>query len=179
MNKPIILSSVLTEETIDTDKVYRISGYGFMSCWFTYLENFEVPLFCGDFNSPSGVRITCEDGKLKIRCDNTNMYNSVVLESKPYVGNGFVNQVVVDLSLAENVTIVAQTDGDSYKLTGPFTSAYDKIVGTDDAHSYEANTNLQVVEIQTGGITYPCAGSGTQTGTEYTLQRFIPAYLAE
>ena len=29
MNKPILLSSTLTEETIDSDKLYRISGYNF------------------------------------------------------------------------------------------------------------------------------------------------------
>ena len=179
MNKPILLSSILTEETIDTDKLYRISGYGFVSCWFRYLEDLQVPLLCGDFNAPSGVRITCEEGKLKIRCDNPTMYNSVVLESKPYTESGFFNQSVVDLSVAESITVVAQSDGATYKLTGPFTAEYNAITGTDSAHSYETTANLKVVAVQIGTVTYPCNGSGTQTGNEYTLDRFIPAYVAE
>lgn len=179
MNKPILLTSILTEEAIDADKLYRISGYGFVSCWFKYLEDLEVPLFCGDFNAPSGVKITCEDGDLKIHCDNPNMYHSVVLDSKPYTESGFIKQAVVDLSLAENITIVAQTDGATYILTGPFTTAYNTIVGTDNEHSYEATENLRVVAVQIGTVTYPCDGSGTQTVNEFTLQRFIPAYVAE
>lgn len=47
MIRPIILSDLTTEIAVDIDKQYRISGYGFVSCWFTYLENLEVPLFCG------------------------------------------------------------------------------------------------------------------------------------
>ena len=179
MITPIILNNLLTEITIDKDKKYRISGYGFISCWFTYLENLEVPLFCGDFNAPSGVRITCENGDLKISCDNPYMYRSVVLESKPYTENGFTNQSVVDLSIAESITIVAQTGGDAYKLSKPFTAEYNTIVGTDSAHNYETATNLHVVEVQIGAATYPCNGSGTQTGNEYSLERFIPAYVAE
>ena len=179
MNKPIILSSVLTEETIDANKLYRVSGYGFVSCWFRYLENLVVPLFCGDFNVPSGVRITCEEGKLKIKCDNPYMYNSVVLESKVYTESGFTIQSVVDLSVAESITIVAQTGGDAYKLSKPFTAKYNNIVGTDSAHNYESVTNLQVVEVQIGTATYACNGGGTQTGNAYTLERFIPAYVAE
>lgn len=179
MNKPIILSSVFTEETIDPNKLYRISGYGFVSCWFRYLEKLVVPLFCGDFNVPSGVRITCEEGKLKIQCVNPNMYNSVVLESKPYTEGGFANQSVVDLSLATSITIVAQTGGSAYELTGPFTAEYNAIVGTDSAHNYETATSLNVVAVQIGAVTYPCNGSGTQTGNSYSLERFIPAYVAE
>ena len=179
MNKPIILSEILTEITIDADKEYRISGYGFVSCWFTYLEDLEVPLFCGDFNAPSGVRITCEEGDLKIHCDNPQMYHSVVLESKLYTESGFINQKVVDLSLAENITIVAQTVGTAYHLTGPFTTDYNMIVGTDSEHTYAAKENLNVVEVQIGGVTYPCNGSGTQTVNAYQLQRFIPVYVSE
>lgn len=179
MNKPIILTSVLTEETIDADKLYRISGYGFVSCWFRYLEALQVPLFCGDFNAPSGVRITCEEGKLKIHSDNPNMYHSVVLESKPYTESGFFNQSVVDLSVADSVTVVAQTGGAAYTLAGPFTANYNAITGTDSAHNYETATSLNVVALQIGSVTYPCNGSGTQTGNAYTLDRFIPAYVAE
>lgn len=179
MNKPIILNDVLTEVTIDADKLYRVSGYGFVSCWFTYLENLEVPLFCGDFNSPSGVRITCEEGDLKIHCDNPQMYNSVVLESRPYTDSGFINQSVADLSLADNITIVAQSTGLTYHLSGPFTTDYNMIVGTDSAHTYAAKENLSVVEVQIGAVTYPCNGSGTQTVNAYQLQRFVPVYIAE
>lgn len=179
MNKPIILSKTLTEVSVDTNKLYRINGYGFVSCWFTYLENMTVPLLCGDFNAPSGVKITCEDDNLKIRCDNPQMYNSVVLESKPYTGSGFINQGVVDLSIAESITIVAQTGGDAYKLSKPFTAKYNTIVGTDSSHTYEQEENLSVVEVQIGTVTYPCNGIGTQTGNAYSLQRFIPAYVAE
>ena len=179
MIRPIILSDLTTEVAVDNDKQYRISGYGFVSCWFTYLENLVVPLFCGDFNTPSGVRITCEDGNLKIHCDNPAMYNSVVLESKPYTENGFTRQSVVDLSVAESITIVAQTGGDAYKLSKPFTAEYNKVVGADSAHNYETVTNLQIVEVQIGTATYSCNGNGTQTGNAYTLDRFIPAYVAE
>ena len=178
MNKPIILNKTLTEVSIDSGKLYRISGYGFVSCWFTYLENLEVPLFCGDFNAPSGVKITCEDGDLKIHCDNPQMYNSVVLESRPYTGGGFVNHSTIDLSLAESVTIIAKTGGAAYQLAGPFTAEYNAITGTDSAHNYETATSLNVVAVQIGAVTYPCSGSGTQTGNAYTLERFIPAYVA-
>ena len=179
MNKPILLSSILTEETIDANKLYRVSGYGFVSCWFRYLEDLQVPLFCGDFNAPSGVRITCENGDLKIYCDNPYMYHSVVLESKPYTESGFASQSMVDLRIAESITIVAQTDGTAYQLAGPFTAEYNKITGTDSAHNYESATSLNVVAVQIGAVTYPCNGSGTQTGNAYTLERFIPAYVAE
>lgn len=179
MIKPIILSDLITEIAIDNDKQYRVSGYGFISCWFTYLENLEVPLFCGDYNSPAGIRIICEENKLKIHCDNPLFYKSIVIESKPNTGSGFISQQVIDLSGAENITIKTEADGAAYQLEGPFVKSYDKIVGTDSAHSYETATNLKVVEVQLDGVTYPCNGSGTQTGTEYTLQRFIPAYVAE
>lgn len=176
---PVIINNIITEISIDIDKIYRINGYGFTSCWFRYMENLEVPLFCGDFNSPSGVKITCEDGDLKIHCDNPQMYNSVVLESKPYTESGFVSQSVVDLSLADGVTIVAQTGGTTYKLTGPFAADHNKIVGTDSGHTYEQAENLGVVDVQIGTVTYPCNGSGTQTGNEYSLERFIPVYITE
>ena len=179
MIKPIIISSVLTEETIDTTSLYRISGYGFVSCWFTYLENLEVPLFCGDYNSPSGIRITCVENKLKIHCNIPLFYKSIVIESKPNTGSGFVSQKVVDLNGADNITIKTEADVPTYQLEGPFVKSYNTIIGTDSAHNYDTATNLQVVEVQIDGVTYPCDGSGTQTGNEYTLDRFIPAYVAE
>lgn len=179
MIKPVILDNLTTEIAIDVDKQYRISGYGFVSCWFTYLENFEVPLFCGDYNSPAGIRITCEENKLKVHCSNPLFYKSIVIESTPNAGSGFISQAVVDLGEAESIKIKTSTDETTYDLAGPFVKSYNTIVGTDSAHNYETATNLEVVEVQIGGVTYPCDGSGTQTGTEYTLQRFIPAYIAE
>lgn len=179
MNIPVILNSTLTEIAVDVDKQYRVSGQGFISCWFTYLENLEVPLFCGDYNSPSGIRITCEENDLKIHCDYPLFYKSIVIESKPNTGSGFVSQKVVDLSGAENITIKTGNDGAAYQLDGPFVDNFNIIAGTDSAHNYETATNLQVVEVQIDGVTYPCNGNGTQTGNEYTLDRFIPAYVAE
>lgn len=179
MIKPIILSDLTTEVAVDIDKQYRVSGCGFVSCWFTYLENLEVPLFCGDYNSPAGIRIICKENKLKIHCDSPLFYKSIVIESKTHTGSGFISQEVVDLSCADNITIVAQTDGATYHIVGPFAANYNMIVDTDIAHNYETTENLRVVEVQIGAVTYPCDGSGTQTGNEYTLQRFIPAYLAE
>ena len=176
---PILLNDIITEISVSVDKIYKINGYGFTSCWFTYLENFEVPLFCGDYNSPSGIRITCEENKLKIRCDNPLFYKSIVIESKPNAGNGFVSQSVIDLSIAERITIKAATSGTTYQLTGPFDANYNVVDGTDSAHNYEAATNLQIVEVQIDSVTYPCNGSGTQTGNAYSLERFIPAYVAE
>ena len=176
---PILLNDIITEISVNVDKIYKINGYGFTSCWFRYMENLEVPLFCGDFNSPSGVKITCEDGDLKIHCDNPNMYHSVVLESKTYTESGFIKKSVVDLSLADSITIVAQTGGTAYSLTGPFTAEYNAITGTDSKHNYETATSLNVVAVQIGAVTYPCNGSGTQTGNAYSLDRFIPAYVAE
>ena len=179
MIKPIILSDLTTEVTIDIDKQYRVSGYGFVSCWFTYLENLEVPLFCGDYNSPAGIKILCEENKLKIQCNSPLFYKSIVIESRPHTGSGFVSQAVVDLSGAENITIKPASGGATYQLTGPFVKNYNAIVGTDNVHNYESATSLQVVEVQIGSVTYPCNGSGTQTGNEYSLERFIPAYVAE
>lgn len=179
MNKPIILSEELTEVAVDSDKLYRVSGYGFVSCWFTYLENLEVPLFCGDYNSPAGIRIECKENKLNIHCNIPLFYKSIVIESRPNTGSGFISQKVVDLSGAENITIKPESGGATYQLEGPFVKNYNAIVGTDSDHNYESATNLQVVEVQIDGVTYPCDGSGTQTGNEYTLQRFIPAYVAE
>ena len=179
MIKPVILDNLTTEIAIDVDKQYRISGYGFVSCWFTYLENLEVPLFCGDYNSPSGIKITCEENKLKIHCDNPLFYKSIVIESKPHTGSSFVSQKVVDLGEAENITIMTETNGATYQLEGPFVESYNTIVGTDSEHNYESATSLQVVEVQIGSVTYPCNGSGAQTGNEYSLERFIPAYVAE
>ena len=90
-----------------------------------------------------------------------------------------MGQDVVDVSIAESITIVPQTGGDAYKLTKPFTAEYNTVVGTDSAHNYETATSLNVVAVQIGAVTYPCNGSGTQTGNAYTLERFIPAYVAE
>ena len=179
MIKAIILSEAITKVAIDNDKQYRISGYGFISCWFTYLENLEVPLFCGDYNSPSGIKITCEENELKVRCENPLFYKSIVLESKPHTGSGFISQEVVDLSEAERITIKTATDGATYQLTGPFEANYNVINGTDSTHNYETATSLNVVAVQIGAATYPCNGSGTQTGNAFTLERFIPAYVAE
>ena len=176
---PILLNDIITEISIDIDKIYRINGYGFTSCWFKYLENFEVPLFCGDYNSPSGIRITCEENELKIRCDNPLFYHSIVIESKPYADNGLIMEKTVDLSQAENITIVTQTGGTAYQLNGPFSADYNMIVGTDMGHTFDAKENLSVVAVQIGTVTYPCNGSGTQEGNKYSIQRFIPAYAAE
>ena len=179
MIKPIILSEVLTEMAIDTDKIYRISGYGFVSCWFTYLENLEVPLFCGDYNSPAGIRIECKENKLNIHCNIPLFYKSIIIESKPNTGSGFVYQKVIDLCEAERITIKATTDGATYQLAGPFDANYNVINGTDSTHNYETATNLHIVGVQIGSLAYPCNGSGTQTGNEYSLERFITAYVAE
>ena len=179
MLKPIILSDLITEIAIDIDKQYCISGYGFVSCWFTYLENLDVPLFCGDYNSPAGIRIICEENKLKIHCDNPLFYKSIVVETKPNTGSGFISQKVVDLSGAENITIKTATDGATYLLTGPFDANYNVINGTDSTHNYETATNLQIVGVQIGSLAYPCNGHGTQTGNKYSLERFITAYVAE
>ena len=145
MINPILLNDILTVIPVDIDRQYRISGYGFFSCWFTYLENLEVPLFCGDYNSPAGIRVTCEENELKIHCNSPLFYKSIVIESKPNTGSGFVSQSVIDLGDAESITIKPASGGATYQLTGPFDKNYSAIVGTDSEHNYESATSLQVV----------------------------------
>lgn len=165
-----------TAVDVDPGLVYRLVCGQFSTPKFMYEEDLSVPVIDEPYFSPSGVTVRCENNQVIISCGNAGYLDTVLMCIEGDSFEGAVDVVTVDLSMAQNITINID-DGTHYTLNGPFTSSYSSIVGTDSEHTYAEMQTLNIVKAQFNGITYEVNGSGKQTGNEYELERFIPAYV--
>ena len=156
--------------------IYSLICGQFYTPKFMYEEDLSVPVIDEPYFSPSGVTVRCENNQVIISCGNAGYLDTLLMCIEVDSFDGAVDVITVDLSMAQNITINI-TGGEHYTLNGPFTKSYSKIVGTDSKHTYEEAQLLNIVQAQFNGITYEVNGNGKQTGNEYEIDRYIPAYV--